>query len=279
MIWSDALTNLRDVLANLYKSSERVAEQAGLPSEHISSGGKPIDTWHSTLKEAQKQNKVQAIIDVARAEYPENENLARACRAYVSQSPPERLPGPFSIRLVNCLMHNFRGLFVEDLRKDFLHYAGLRELEAAISLEGVPEVFILRLVSHLTTQRPRFKVESRKRSVEDGLVLLLQGVKYFPTSDTALLESDIDTYLDEWRAILFREEAVSESPRGADFVAVRAHEVWPFVQLTDDYFNRFSSETQTDFLHGRPPRWPDIISGKDFYRNRIFADIRRVCSK
>ena len=81
MSWNRTLTNLRDVLAGLYltvQDSYRVVEDAGLNPAYIAFDTKAINNWYSILREAQKHNKVQAIIDVARKEYPDNQWLLLA---------------------------------------------------------------------------------------------------------------------------------------------------------------------------------------------------------
>jgi V8-like Glu-specific endopeptidase len=81
MSWNRTLTNLRDVLAGLYPTvteSRQVVVQAGLNPLRIAFDPKAVTNWFHILEEAQKHNKVQAIVQVARDEYPENEWLALA---------------------------------------------------------------------------------------------------------------------------------------------------------------------------------------------------------
>jgi len=81
MIWNSNLTNLRDVLADLYfavEDSRLVVEEAGLQPAFIEFDSKAITNWHNILREAAKRSKVQAIIDVARKDYPESEFLTLA---------------------------------------------------------------------------------------------------------------------------------------------------------------------------------------------------------
>ena len=83
MSWNSNLTNLRDVLADLYfmaQDSRRVVEDAGLNPTFIAFDNKAIINWHNILREAQKHNKVQTIIEVAQRDYPENEFLSLARR-------------------------------------------------------------------------------------------------------------------------------------------------------------------------------------------------------
>jgi hypothetical protein len=71
-------TRLREVLICLYptqQDSRRVVEDAGLDPAHITFSDKAINNWFNILEEAQKRNKVQAIINVACKDYAENAEL------------------------------------------------------------------------------------------------------------------------------------------------------------------------------------------------------------
>ena len=81
MNWNRTLANLWDVLAGLYptvQDSRRVVSDAGLNPAYIAFDAKAINNWFDILKEAQNHNKVQAVIEVAYGDYPENEWLALA---------------------------------------------------------------------------------------------------------------------------------------------------------------------------------------------------------
>jgi V8-like Glu-specific endopeptidase len=81
MSWNRTLSNLRDVLAGLYPTvndSRRVIEDAGLNPVYISFDNKAINNWQNILREAQRRDKVQNIIEVARSDYPENDWLVLA---------------------------------------------------------------------------------------------------------------------------------------------------------------------------------------------------------
>jgi len=81
MNWNRTLTNLRDVLAGLYPTvaeSRQVVVQAGLKPARIAFDPKAVTNWFNILEETQKHDKVEAIVQVARDEYPENEWLALA---------------------------------------------------------------------------------------------------------------------------------------------------------------------------------------------------------
>jgi hypothetical protein len=83
MSWNRTLTNLRDMLASLYptvQDSQRVVNDAGLNPAYIAFDAKAINNWFNILREAENRSKVQAIVEIARTEYPENEWLALARR-------------------------------------------------------------------------------------------------------------------------------------------------------------------------------------------------------
>jgi hypothetical protein len=74
MPWNPGLTQLRDLLAELYPTiqlSREVVEMAGLPASRIAFNPAAKSNWHNILKEAQRRNKVGAIVAVACEEYPE----------------------------------------------------------------------------------------------------------------------------------------------------------------------------------------------------------------
>ncbi|MBA3534602.1 MAG: hypothetical protein H0T73_22010 [Ardenticatenales bacterium] len=68
--WTPAL---RDLLADIYPDpadARRVAQDAGLNLASLDLKQTPINIWHDILNEAQKQERVEAIITVAREQYP-----------------------------------------------------------------------------------------------------------------------------------------------------------------------------------------------------------------
>jgi len=83
MAWNQMLTNLRDVLADLYYTQDqarRLIEDAGLRPAYVNLEGDSITRWHNILREADRRNKVVAVVEVAKAEYPENKWLAAAAQ-------------------------------------------------------------------------------------------------------------------------------------------------------------------------------------------------------
>lgn len=74
MAWNSILTSLRDVLADLYPTvddSRRVVDVAGLKPAFITFDNKAINNWYNILSEADKRDRVDDIVAVASAEYPE----------------------------------------------------------------------------------------------------------------------------------------------------------------------------------------------------------------
>ena len=83
MAWNQMLTNLRDVLADVYYTqplARRVVEDAGMKPGYIDMEGDSITRWHNILRDADRRDKVDDIIAVAHAEYPENEWLTAASK-------------------------------------------------------------------------------------------------------------------------------------------------------------------------------------------------------
>lgn len=76
-----ALRRRRETLAHLYsdqRSVQRLAQDVGLKVTAIDWGGPVIDNWGAVLTEAQKQGQLVALLDLAKADYPNNANLASA---------------------------------------------------------------------------------------------------------------------------------------------------------------------------------------------------------
>jgi len=81
MAWDRNLTNLRNTLAGLYwtpAEARRIAQEAGLNPAFLRFSEKPVNMWHSVIEEAQAQQKVPALIEKARAEYPQLQVLELA---------------------------------------------------------------------------------------------------------------------------------------------------------------------------------------------------------
>ena len=66
--------SLFEALAALYpdrKESRRVVREAGLNAMHIAFSDTALTNWSNVLEQAEKRNKVQAIVDIAIRDYPE----------------------------------------------------------------------------------------------------------------------------------------------------------------------------------------------------------------
>src|SRR5215204_1429936 len=95
MAWDrPALISLRQILARLYpaeRDARRVVADAGLNPAQIAFESKAINNWFAILEEAANHTgKVDAIVDVALRDFPDNEELQRAKQG----EPPPILEGP-----------------------------------------------------------------------------------------------------------------------------------------------------------------------------------------
>ena len=76
-----AFITLRNVLAAYYpdvESARRIAEQAGLSLDRIRFSALAVNNWHAVLAEAQKQDQMQALIEVVKTEYGASKDLRHA---------------------------------------------------------------------------------------------------------------------------------------------------------------------------------------------------------
>lgn len=89
-----AVINLRELLARLYpteRDARRVVADAGLDPAYIAFDAKAINNWFAILQEARNRpGKIEAIVDVARADYPDEDGLRLAALG----TPPPLLAGP-----------------------------------------------------------------------------------------------------------------------------------------------------------------------------------------
>lgn len=72
-----SLAKVRDVLASLYapRQAAIVATDAGIDTRSVDLAGSALTVWDSILAEAAKHGRVDAILSVARAQYPSNPGL------------------------------------------------------------------------------------------------------------------------------------------------------------------------------------------------------------
>ena len=84
---TQVLRQLRTTLANLYPyeaDARRIAQDAGLEITSLRLGDSAINDWHSILSEAEKRDKIQALVESAQEEYPANQSLSEAYQAYMA---------------------------------------------------------------------------------------------------------------------------------------------------------------------------------------------------
>src|SRR5262245_20405066 len=95
MAWDvSALRNVRQILARLYpteRDARRVIADAGLDPARIAIEPKANNTWFAILQEASNHpGKIDVLLQVALAEYPDDEGLQRAAQG----APPPMIEGP-----------------------------------------------------------------------------------------------------------------------------------------------------------------------------------------
>lgn len=81
----DDTTLLETVLAKIYSdpgSLNRILMSAGIDVSRVEQSDRAIVAWHNALTEAAAQGRVPAIIQIARTEYPNNEELIEAARSW-----------------------------------------------------------------------------------------------------------------------------------------------------------------------------------------------------
>lgn len=89
--WTDALTQLNAALADLYPdidASRRIVAAAGLQPGAIRFSDAAAVNWFNILTEARRRNRVQALVKIAVADFPEDGPLQSAATA------PSPLPSP-----------------------------------------------------------------------------------------------------------------------------------------------------------------------------------------
>lgn len=97
MAWNSNLTNLNYVLAGLYplpEEARRIVDIAGLPQAFIRFNPAAIDNWHAILNQADRRDKVAAVIDAARRDFPDNPSLELAALGRLTPVQPPRASGP-----------------------------------------------------------------------------------------------------------------------------------------------------------------------------------------
>src|SRR5438034_296132 len=85
MGWSPALSQLRDILAELFHSEDRIGmilDEAGVPRARVRLSVAPLDAWHNALLEADRGRLVKAIIEAAIRHYRSHQRLKEAADLY-----------------------------------------------------------------------------------------------------------------------------------------------------------------------------------------------------
>lgn len=80
-----AFAQIRDVLAKFYPDetgARRVVDDAGLNASNIAFNPRAKDNWHTILQEAQKTNQINALLDIVKREYGNNEGLMQVIDTY-----------------------------------------------------------------------------------------------------------------------------------------------------------------------------------------------------
>lgn len=84
---------MRSVLAHLYSNQDdalRLTYDAGVDYTNIDTSGKAITLWHNILLEAEKNNQIAHILDIAYQEYKHNPELHRIYHDYISSRLPHQ---------------------------------------------------------------------------------------------------------------------------------------------------------------------------------------------
>lgn len=150
---------LRETLSNLYPdevSLRRVADDAGLALNHISFSGSAANGWYAIWKEAEKSNKVEAVIAVARKEYPDNQLLQKLSNEYLrslNRHPPEDVKSPLGTPSQNWQFQERSG---DEFREHALRTNSLKEREAYWSrARGEYQLAIAQIQEHESIDKVR----------------------------------------------------------------------------------------------------------------------------
>jgi hypothetical protein len=97
MTWTKELTELRNVLMVLYPSvqdAQLVVQEAGMTPAFIDLNGKAINFWQSILEEANKQETIQEVINVAQTRFSRNKELEAAALEWQKHNsvPKKEIP-------------------------------------------------------------------------------------------------------------------------------------------------------------------------------------------
>ncbi len=93
----DLLSRMREALADLYddpRSARRVVDDAGLDAARIERADRVVNFWHSILREAERQGKMDELLALAIKEYPARTDLAALREEYRTLSVARKEPPP-----------------------------------------------------------------------------------------------------------------------------------------------------------------------------------------
>lgn len=173
-----ARKQLRDVLASLYKDSrsiQRIIDDAGMSDlGRIDMSGSSVDTWHEVLKEAEKHNKIESIIEVVKSEYSNYAHFISAAESYKTVSSSSR----------NTAVTN-------DRRNQIEHHLGVDVLSSSVPTMPLPssqvEITSWRLMIF------KWVIElSHSKTVQAVIILLLLAIVSLPVF---LLDRRINEWL------------------------------------------------------------------------------------
>jgi hypothetical protein len=93
----ELLGRMRETLADLYDdqaSALRVVDDVGLNAAQIERADRTLNFWHSILREAERQGKMDALLELALKEYPARTDLADLLEQYHALMAPQSRPSP-----------------------------------------------------------------------------------------------------------------------------------------------------------------------------------------
>ncbi len=120
MPWNDQLTQLNQILAQLYPNREqsyRIVDMAGIRLGTINFKDVPIDNWYYILKEADKRDKVEELVQVVINEYPNREDLKNLFLRATERNPMQPVEQVYMSTLKSLLMEGKIDVAINELEK------------------------------------------------------------------------------------------------------------------------------------------------------------------
>jgi hypothetical protein len=190
MAWSDKLTKLNKILAEIYpekSQSRRVVEMAGIPVGSISFKDAVMDNWYYILKEADNRKKVDDLVQVVLQEYPDREDLKKLFAMHSPVVPDQPSSPTLSVRKILFLSANPKRQeqlrLGEELRKvkDSLALSTFRD---QFKLESESAVKISTITKAMQIQKPEIVHFAAHGTKYEGIVVEddLGGVVLFPVA-------------------------------------------------------------------------------------------------